>query len=63
MINQKILRQRVIDFINEFDIPVSKFVNRVSISRSAYYRWLAEEFEFSEATAGRINEHLKNYGY
>lgn len=63
MINQELLRKRVIDFISEFDIPVSKFVNRVSISRSAYYRWLANEFEFSEATANRIDEHLKNYRY
>ena len=62
-VNQNNLRERVSDFRNELNLPVSKFAQAIGFERSIYYRWIKGEFDFGEAKAKRIDEYLRRYGF
>lgn len=63
MTNQDLLRQRVQKFLNELNLPVSKFVKNIDIARTTYYRWIAKDFDFSEVRATQIDSYLSKYGF
>ena len=63
MLNQNILRQRVRRFLEELDIPITKFAKKNGFSREAYYKWQREDLTFSDAKAAKIDSYLKMYGF
>lgn len=63
MINQNLLRERTQTFLSELHLPVTKFVANVGIARTTFYRWMAKDFDFSEARAEQIDVYLKRYGF
>ena len=57
------LQRRCTDYLTEHRIPVAKFCGRVNLSRTAYYRWQHGTLTLSTATAGRIDNLLRGYGF
>lgn len=56
-------KERVINFIKEFEMPVTKFCSKVSISTRAYYNWMNNTLKLSDATVKRITDYISNYGF
>lgn len=61
--SQNILRERVQAFINELNLPISKFAQAIGFERSIYYRWIKGNFDFGAVKAKRIDEYLRRYGF
>lgn len=62
-INQTTLRERTKEFLEELNLPISRFAKRIGIARETYYRWQKGDFDFSEARAEQIDVYLKRYGF
>ena len=63
MKDQNRLRERTIEFRNELDLPVTKFLKKVNLSRTGYYEWLAGNYNLSEQRAAIIDDFLKRFGF
>lgn len=63
MINQNTLRERTKKFIEELNLPISRFAKRIGIARESYYRWQKGDFNFGEARAEQIDRYLSKYGF
>ena len=63
MLNQNELRKRTINFRNALDLPVTRFLKHVNLSRSGYYLWIAGDYELSEQRATVIDDFLKRFGF
>lgn len=57
------LRTRVKNFIDEFEMPITIFCRKVKLSTASYYKWKDGIFEFSDKTAERVSDYLKKYGF
>lgn len=57
------LRIRVKNFIDEFEMPITVFCRKIKISTASYYKWKDHIFEFSDETTERISDYLKKYGF
>ncbi len=55
------LRNRVENFLEELDLPKSRFAKKVGISVSALKRWLDSDLELSQATQKRIDKFLTKF--
>lgn len=55
------LRNRVENFLEELDLPKSRFAKKVGISVSALKRWLDGDLELSQATQKRIDKFLTKF--
>ena len=63
MTNQDLLRERVQKFLNELNLPVSKFVKNIDIARTTDYRGIAKDFDLGEQRATQIDRYLARYGF
>ena len=63
MKEQDKLRERTIEFRNELDLPLTRFLKKVNLSRTGYYEWVAGNYNLSENRAAVINEFLARYGF
>ena len=61
--NQRALKQRVQNYIEDSGIPRTTFCRRVNISTVYLYKWLHDERTFSDEVADRVTEYLIRYGY
>ena len=57
------LRIRVKNFIDEFEMPITVFCRKVKLSTASYYKWKDSVFEFSDETANRVSDYIKKYGF
>lgn len=57
------LRTRVKNFIDEFEMPITIFCRKVKLSTASYYKWKDGLFEFSDETSERVSNYLKKYGF
>lgn len=55
------LKNRVENFLEELDLPKSRFAKKVGISVSALKRWLDGDLELSQATQKRIDKFLTKF--
>lgn len=62
-INQNALRERTKAFIQELNLPISRFAKRIGIARESYYRWQKGDFNFGEQRAEQIDKYLQRYGF
>lgn len=62
-INQTELRERTRRFIADTGLPVSKFVKRVDISRTGYYKWQSKVFDFGQQRSEIIDRFLRQFNY
>ena len=58
---KQMLKNRVENFIEELDLPKSRFAKKIGISVSALKRWLAGDLELSQATQKRIDRFLTKF--
>jgi len=64
MRNQEQLKRRAKRFLDELEVPITKFASKAGFDRSSYYRWLkGEEKVFSETTLKKIDNYLRTYGF
>lgn len=57
----QMLKNRVENFLEELDLPKSRFAKKVGISVSALKRWLDGDLELSQATQKRIDKFLTKF--
>lgn len=62
-LNQTEVKTRAKKFINELGIPITNFTKNISVSVSAYNRWLRDDLILSESTIKRISDYLKRYNF
>ena len=48
------LRTRVKNFIDEFEMPITIFCRKVKLSTAGYYKWMQGVYQFSDETAERV---------
>ena len=61
--NQRALKQRVKNYIEDSGIPRTTFCKRINISTGYLYKWLHNERTFSDEIVERIEAYLNKYGY
>lgn len=57
------LKTRIKNFVEEFDMPVTVFCKKVGMSTTSYYKWMQGAFNFSEEREKKISEYLSKYGF
>lgn len=57
------LVERCNRFIEELDVPVTKFCNHILLSRSCFYHWKKGELRLAQTTLDRIDAYLTRYGF
>ena len=57
------IRNRCKCMTSELGIPISKFCERIGISRSAYDRWQRHNLQLTEQRLRDISEYLSHYGF
>lgn len=55
------LKRQVLAFLAEFQMPRTKFCQKIGISATSLYRWLHGDLKLSAETIGRIEEFLSRY--
>lgn len=63
MKEQDRLRERTVEFRNALDLPVTKFLKKVNLSRTGYYEWLTGNYNLSEQRAAIIDNFLRKFGF
>ena len=63
IINQTQLRERTRKFISDTGLPISKFVKRIGIARTSYYKWQNQIFDFGEQRAEIVDTFLRKFNY
>ena len=56
--NQEQLKRRTKRFIEELNLPISRFADKVGFDRSAFYKWMKGGNVFSETTLKKIDNYL-----
>lgn len=57
------LRDRVQNFLNELEMPITVFCKKIEVSPSYFYKWRVGQVNFSEKTLQRISNFLSKYGF
>ncbi len=57
------LPERCEKFIAELSVPVTKFCQKINLSRTCFYYWKDGKINLSTSTLNRIDEYLKQYGF
>lgn len=61
--NQDNLRSRAQKFLIEIGLPVSQFARAIGFERSAYYKWIKQDFNFGADKVNKIDAYLSKYGF
>lgn len=61
--NQDLLRERTKNFINELNLPISRFAKTIGFERSTYYRWIKGHINFGEQKVKAIDEYIGRFGF
>ena len=57
------LKTRIQNFLDEFQMPITVFCRHVNMSAANYYKWKSGISNFSEETEERISNYLSKYGF
>lgn len=57
------LQQRTRNFLNELELPVTRFCRKVELSRTPLMNWLNGDAQLSQSSIERIDAFLTRYGF
>ena len=57
------MKARILRFLNELQLPKTRFCRGIDISTQALNAWLRDDLRLSESTLKRIDDYLRRYGF
>lgn len=54
-------KEKVLAFLEEFEMPKEKLCRRLGISRQTMYQWLNGQLNLSSETVDRIEKYMHKY--
>ena len=57
------MKARIQRFLNELQLPKTRFCRGIGISTQALNAWLRDDLKLADSTLKRIDEYLKRYGF
>jgi len=57
------MKARILRFLNELQLPKTRFCRGIGISTQALNAWLRDDLNLSENTLKRIDDYLRRYGF
>lgn len=57
------LCERCKSFMSVLGVPTTTFCRKISISKTAFYRWRDGDLKLSDETLRRITNYIEQYGF
>lgn len=57
------IKSRCQNFLEDTDLPMTRFAKKVQLSTSAIYKWLNGNLRLKPETVARIDECITKYGF
>lgn len=57
------LSERCIKFIDTLGVPITKFCQRIQLSRTAFFEWRKGNLKLSDTTLERIEKYISQFGF
>lgn len=57
------LSERCIKFIDTLGVPITKFCQRIQLSRTAFFEWRKGNLKLSDSTLDRIEKYISQFGF